>query len=105
MYKGGDNTPEKCETTCRDASYMYFGLQTGTECFCGSTLAHQEKKAESDCDIKCSGDNSKICGGSLRQSLFKIHYPNGKTYDVFILSDISDRARTKTTIRAFRLEM
>jgi len=72
IYKGRDNTPEKCESLCREASYLYFGLQYSSECWCGNTLAHQEKKAESDCYYKCTGDRSKICGGSLRLSLFKM---------------------------------
>ena len=81
MYSKADNTPEKCESACREASYLYFGVQKGTgkDCFCGNTLAHQEKKAESECDVPCPGDNSTICGGHWRQSLFKIHYPDGKT--------------------------
>ena len=65
-----DNTPERCEDSCR--GYLYFGLQSGEECFCGNTLAHQEKRAESDCHLRCSGDHSKICGGPWRNSLFKI---------------------------------
>ena len=72
MYKGNDNTPEKCESTCRVAGYLYFGLQYGKECFCGNTIAHNEKKSEFDCNRKCTGDNSRICGGFFRQSLFKI---------------------------------
>ena len=48
VYKGADNTPEKCEAICRNANYSYFGLQYGKECFCGNALAHLERKAESD---------------------------------------------------------
>ena len=66
------NTPEKCESACREGSYLYFGLQARSQCFCGNTLAHQEKKDESECNRPCTGDNSKICGGPWRNSLYKI---------------------------------
>ena len=70
------NTPEKCESACKKASYLYFGVQggrDGKDCFCGNKLAHQEKIAESECDVPCPGDNSKICGGHWSQSLYQIH--------------------------------
>ena len=68
MYNTADNTPEKCESTCRKAKYLYFGLQAQRECFCGNTLRHQEKKAESDCNRTCTGDDSKICGGKYLEA-------------------------------------
>jgi len=77
IYSRNDNTPKKCESTCREAGYFYFGLQWSRECFCGKTLAHSQKKSESDCYKKCTGDRSKICGGDWRNSLFKIR-PKGK---------------------------
>ena len=73
MYNEADNTPEKCESACKKASYLYFGVQAGKECFCGKTLAHKDKKDEFECNVPCPGDNSKICGGNWRQSLYQIH--------------------------------
>ena len=74
---GEDNTPERCASTCKARGYLgYFGLQDGFECFCGNTLAHQQRKAESDCNSKCPGDKSINCGGPWRNSIYM--FPNYK---------------------------
>ena len=75
---GSDNTPERCASTCKAEGYLYFGLQDGVECFCGNTLAHQQRKAESDCNSKCPGDKSINCGGPWRNSIYMLPSYGGK---------------------------
>lgn len=65
-----DMTPASCATTCAD--YTYFGLEDSDQCFCGMDLdASAVKSAETDCALKCGGDNSLICGNANRLSVYK----------------------------------
>lgn len=62
-------TRQKCETHCQNSTH--YAVQAGTECWCGNEIAEAtEKLQESDCDYKCMGDQSQICGGSWKMSLF-----------------------------------
>ena len=72
---GDDNSPARCGAECWDAGYTFFGLQNRRESYCGNTLRTQNKAPREECNVKCSGDSSKICGGSFRQSLYKLENP------------------------------
>ncbi|KAL8765358.1 MAG: hypothetical protein Q9209_007544 [Squamulea sp. 1 TL-2023] len=52
--------------------YQYAGIEYGRECFCGDTLASTSIKAptESQCNFKCPGDNTQICGAGNRLTLY-----------------------------------
>jgi hypothetical protein len=65
-----DNTLASCAATC--AGYNYFGVEYGIQCFCGMDLdASGFKVAESECGMKCGGDESLICGDDNRLSVYK----------------------------------
>ncbi|CAN0308076.1 unnamed protein product [Ectocarpus fasciculatus] len=62
-------TKEVCEAEC--TGNTYFGMQYGTECFCGGSstdlLQHGESTA---CDYECPGDSEQVCGGFYAMSVY-----------------------------------
>lgn len=63
-------TVESCLKSC--SAYTYVGLEYGRECWCANSIDSTAVKAtaESQCNKKCSGDGSELCGGSSRLSLY-----------------------------------
>jgi hypothetical protein len=58
-----------CAAICAD--YHYFGLEDGDQCFCGMDLDPSAKTSEANCQLKCSGDSSLVCGGTNRLIVYK----------------------------------
>ena len=59
-----------CQNYCSNgavgAPYPYFGVETGTECWCGSSLNLNDinvKSDEANCDQACTGQPKQLCGG------------------------------------------
>lgn len=70
----GSLTPEKCVTHCKTLGFSYAGLQHSFECFCSHERPSFKVSADiSDCNAKCDGNKSKICGGGWRLSVYDIH--------------------------------
>jgi hypothetical protein len=42
--------------------YMYFGIEDGRDCRCGTTLLHPMVNRTS-CDVTCKSDRAQLCGG------------------------------------------
>jgi hypothetical protein len=63
-------TVESCKAAAKGAGLTYAGLQYGGWCFGGNTLGYVQV-SESECDMPCTADNSQICGGSWRNSIYK----------------------------------
>ncbi|KAG9003884.1 hypothetical protein FRB94_002801 [Tulasnella sp. JGI-2019a] len=55
-------TPAVCQTFC--TAYTYFGVENGSECYCGNTATVVSPLAASNCQTKCAGDATQICGGN-----------------------------------------
>ncbi|KAG9197338.1 hypothetical protein G6514_001861 [Epicoccum nigrum] len=51
-YRVDDMTTKKCADKCTD--YAYFGIEYGSECYCGATLSGKAA-SEADCGMLCSG--------------------------------------------------
>lgn len=61
-------TPEVCSKACARMGFKYAGVQYGSQCFCGNEYG---KYGPADnCDMKCSGDASKVCGGTWANSIY-----------------------------------
>lgn len=59
-----------CASFC--SGYVYFGVEYGTECYCGNNISKATtESAEDQCNMPCSGSTDSMCGGSDRMSLFK----------------------------------
>ena len=42
-----------------------------SQCYCGDKHPSPNVKAdEGDCETRCTGDSSKVCGGNLRLSIY-----------------------------------
>lgn len=61
--KGKDLTRAKCETSCWDAGYPYAGFKAGTECWCGYLVRGAEIAPRAECNARCAGNSSELCGG------------------------------------------
>ena len=83
---GEKSTPIECMRRCRTEGegFAYAGVQFGRECFCGNDPPSPDKIMDkSQCDMKCSGDQDLICGGSLRMNV----YHTGKDFFFFKFLD------------------
>jgi hypothetical protein len=58
-----DMTAAKCAETCAD--FDYFGVEFGTQCFCGRTLTELPVDEE-QCWMTCGGQGDSVCGGPDR---------------------------------------
>jgi hypothetical protein len=69
---GGDMTVEKCASFCSEKGFTLAGLEYSGECYCGNELSNGASldKTSDQCNMKCSGDDSTICGGPDAISLF-----------------------------------
>jgi len=67
-------TPQRCYTLCTTASstYSYFGVQFAKQCFCGTRPYIYSSASSTDCNMPCAGNNNYICGGTNRNSVYRI---------------------------------
>ncbi|KAL8696378.1 MAG: hypothetical protein Q9224_002825 [Gallowayella concinna] len=66
------NTYKTCAAYC--SGYTYFGVEYGSECYCGNQFSNPTApapKGETECNRKCSGDATQVCGAGGRMNLFK----------------------------------
>ena len=74
LYAGSNDamTVEMCQKLCfkeREEDYFYAGVQNYKECWCGNA-APTQKAPETDCNRRCSGDQSQFCGGACRNNVY-----------------------------------
>lgn len=79
-YQGNaNNSVEACTAACDTAGYTIAGLEWSQECFCGIAFATQVTKVANDtaeCNMKCTGNNAQMCGGSSRLSIYSATVPS-----------------------------
>ena len=68
-------TIEKCLEFCSNGGYAFAGVESEYECFCGNNAPSQNPIDDSECNSKCSGDSTQICGGSWKINIYSV----GKT--------------------------
>lgn len=62
--RSADNTAETCKAACSGGEYAFYGLQWGSECFCGRADEDYTLYGASDaCGYRCTGDALSTCGG------------------------------------------
>ena len=65
-------TPDVCNKICVTSNYKYFGVEYGTQCFCGNRLPSSNLKDHmSKCNMNCRGDAKQKCGASWRINISK----------------------------------
>ena len=67
-------TLQLCSSICSIGSFVYFGVQFGTNCFCGNSYGNKGVAAAAECDMTCAGDASQVCGASYRNSVYRLLY-------------------------------
>ncbi|KAH8667438.1 WSC domain-containing protein, partial [Tricladium varicosporioides] len=73
-------TVGKCATACK--GYDYFGVEYGRECFCGNSFnSGSVPTADSECNFKCPGDNSQLCGAGRRLNVYHFGVASTSTSD------------------------
>ncbi|KAG8450702.1 hypothetical protein GDO86_003105 [Hymenochirus boettgeri] len=71
-------TANHCQEACAERTYVYAGLASGSECYCGNSLPIKKAKEE-ECNNECKGEKGSICGGVNRLSVFRSEELKGST--------------------------
>ena len=53
---------------CKEKGFKYAGVQYGQSCLCGNSYG--KFGTADNCNYKCTGDSSKICGGYNSNSVY-----------------------------------
>ncbi|KAJ4292225.1 hypothetical protein N0V88_005856 [Collariella sp. IMI 366227] len=62
-------TLPKCAVACD--GYPWFGVQAGSVCYCGTSLAESAvKRPDTECKERCAGNHCQVCGGPDRINIF-----------------------------------
>ena len=69
-YAGDRHTPITCAAAC--SNYTVFGLQNGSECYCGDTYGHYGNANLTTCMMPCVADSKLFCGGRWTNSVFHL---------------------------------
>jgi hypothetical protein len=76
MGVAGAMTNAKCQAACRAAGYILAGTEYSGECFCDNQYRNKGGPApdgEAKCTMLCNGNQTEVCGGPDRLSLFKFY--------------------------------
>jgi hypothetical protein len=90
---GGDPalTTAKCQDTCYRLNFSFSGVKAGNECWCSGFVAGEWTANVTDCNMACTSDKTKICGGKDCLNVFK-----ASRSDVLWQSSTSIDAATET---------
>jgi len=69
---GDKYTPSSCKNSCKGKGYRYAGLQYGGQCYCGNRIHSRDRRNESDCNKVCNRQKGVKCGGSWRNSVYRV---------------------------------
>lgn len=59
------NTIESCQQWCYGQNYNLAGVEYGSECYCGNSIAPSSQSlSSSSCQMSCAGNSGEQCGGS-----------------------------------------
>ncbi|KAK0631086.1 WSC domain-containing protein [Bombardia bombarda] len=88
-----DLTAAKCAEHC--AGYAYFGVEGGSECYCGNAVPTTAAPA-SECKLPCSGNSKELCGGLFRLNVYAFNTV-AATSATEIVSTSSSESTTEPT--------
>ncbi|KAK7914144.1 WSC-domain-containing protein [Apiospora marii] len=77
-YQGSDlSDARECHAMCNVPQFKaaYFGLEYGTECYCGASdaaLRFRPAADNAECDKPCPRNASEMCGSDWRLSIYQI---------------------------------
>ena len=64
-------TRQKCRQICTSGYFVYFGLENGTDCYCGNIIEKPTYVSILECNKPCSGDPFEFCGGTSRMNILE----------------------------------
>jgi hypothetical protein len=68
-------TLDICIGRCSQKNFAYAGVQKGNQCFCGKSYGKFGKAPDADCKTPCDGSSTQICGGTSRNTVYKLLAP------------------------------
>jgi len=84
-----DMTQKVCFEFCRTVPNMgFFGIVNGRGCYCTPYFTPMASDS-SQCDAVCEGDNTLMCGGKSKSSIFAMHMCDSTKDDLGTRSDTS----------------
>jgi hypothetical protein len=91
------NTVDNCRKFCGGS--QLFGLQYGSECYCGSTIASTSTLVEdSQCGMTCKGNNSEYCGAGSRMQVYRLGATSSPSSSSSSSTSFSSSSATGLTI-------
>ena len=48
--------------------------QNASDCYCGDAYGHYGNAPEHECNMLCGDDDTRMCGGLLRNSLYRSQF-------------------------------
>jgi hypothetical protein len=70
VWNDGRMTLEACVAFCQQRGFPYAGTQYASWCFCGNSYGRSG--AATNCDMRCGGNQSQVCGGGYANSVFQV---------------------------------
>jgi len=58
----------RCVRECNNRGFAYAGTQYSRWCFCGN--AYGQSGAANNCDMRCSGNATEVCGGAWANTVY-----------------------------------
>jgi hypothetical protein len=95
IERSRSNTPQRCTEICRSKGFKYAGVQYSESCLCGNTYG--KYGAADNCNMKCTGDSSQICGGYSSNGI----YTTGFTANDIQVKDNRDKVKNPETQELF----
>merc|ERR1719454_2406148 len=86
-----DMTQKVCFEFCRTVPNMgFFGIVNGRGCYCTPYFTPMESDS-TQCDANCDGDNTLMCGGKSKSSIFSMHMCDSTEDDLMARADSADQ--------------
>ncbi|PAA92801.1 hypothetical protein BOX15_Mlig021499g1, partial [Macrostomum lignano] len=97
-YKSSNEsmTIESCQKDCSVTTDRYFGVISGTHCYCGDLIMSAQLSLKK-CDYRCPGNPKQICGGSITMVVYEqpasAEHPNFKLLGCYLHSKKQNNLR------------
>ena len=64
-------TIDKCKQFCLSNDFLFAGLESSNECYCGNTAPIITAPSR-ECHLNCKGDINEKCGGHWRMNVYSV---------------------------------
>jgi hypothetical protein len=78
IYFDNAMTVEKCAAFCKSNNNTVAGVEYGTQCYCGDTIAGFSVSSGGQdpiaygCNMPCGGNSAEYCGGPVRLNVYSL---------------------------------